>query len=212
MLSQIEPQAPLLVCPPVNSFKFQPCDHTPPEAQTLFDFSIRCWRSPISFLKILWAGSWSPASFYTPRPPAAHLPKDFSLRLSLQSLVGIVYCRDYDGIWSSSIPQLSFLINENIFVECFRFSLSWIGHRISPLAIKYKPPQLFLLITCWSEKELDSKIIFMIFSFLLFSSKPWLLAITLPLRDLRLSLAQCFSFWHPSLSFGWASLRNQYQT
>ena len=65
----------------------------------------------------------------------------------LQSLVGIVYSWDYDGIWSSSIPQLSFLINENILVECFRFSLSWIGHRISPLAIKYKPPQLFLLIT-----------------------------------------------------------------
>ena len=65
----------------------------------------------------------------------------------LQSLVGIVYSWDYDGIWSSSIPQLSFLINENILVECFRFSLSWIAHRISPLAIKYKPPRLFLLFT-----------------------------------------------------------------
>ena len=61
-----------------------------------------------------------------------------------QSLVGIVYSWDYDGIWSSSIPQLSFLINENIFVECFRFCLSFIGHRISPLAMKYKPPHLFL--------------------------------------------------------------------
>ena len=62
----------------------------------------------------------------------------------IQSLVGIVYSWDYDGIWSSSIPQLSFLINENIFVECFRFCLSFIGHWISPLSIKYKPPHLFL--------------------------------------------------------------------
>ncbi|KAF1856634.1 hypothetical protein Lal_00043453 [Lupinus albus] len=29
-VSQIKPQAPLLWCPSVNSFKFQPCDHTPP--------------------------------------------------------------------------------------------------------------------------------------------------------------------------------------
>jgi hypothetical protein len=35
VLSQIKPQAPLLVCPSVNSFKFQPCDHTPPRTQRL---------------------------------------------------------------------------------------------------------------------------------------------------------------------------------
>ena len=29
-------------------------------------------------------------------------------------------------------------------MECFRFCLSLIGHRISPLAIKYKPPHLLL--------------------------------------------------------------------
>ena len=38
VLSQIKPQAPLLVCSSVNSFKFQPCDHTPPRAQTLYGF------------------------------------------------------------------------------------------------------------------------------------------------------------------------------
>ena len=37
-----------------------------------------------------------------------------------QSLAGIVYGWDYVGIWSSSIPQLSFLIKENILGECFR--------------------------------------------------------------------------------------------
>ena len=37
-------------------------------------------------------------------------------------LVGIVYGWDYDGIWSSSIPQLSFLIKEDILGECFRIS------------------------------------------------------------------------------------------
>eukprot|EP00830_Metopus_es_P019296 TRINITY_DN705_c0_g1_i2.p1 TRINITY_DN705_c0_g1~~TRINITY_DN705_c0_g1_i2.p1 ORF type:complete len:261 (+),score=-8.34 TRINITY_DN705_c0_g1_i2:276-1058(+) len=53
VLSQIKPQAPLLVCPSVNSFKFQPCDHTPPETQTLNDFSQRCWESQILLKKIL---------------------------------------------------------------------------------------------------------------------------------------------------------------
>jgi len=38
VLSQIKPQAPLLVCSSVNSFKFQSCDHTPPGAQTLHGF------------------------------------------------------------------------------------------------------------------------------------------------------------------------------
>ena len=33
-------------CPSVNSFKFQPCDHTPPGTQRLW-FLIRCWRSRI---------------------------------------------------------------------------------------------------------------------------------------------------------------------
>lgn len=30
VLSRIEPQIPLFVCPSVNSFKFQSCGHTPP--------------------------------------------------------------------------------------------------------------------------------------------------------------------------------------
>ena len=45
VLSQIKPHAPLLVCPPVNSFKFLPCDHTPPEAHQLLDFSPKSWKS-----------------------------------------------------------------------------------------------------------------------------------------------------------------------
>ena len=45
VLSQIKPHAPLLVCPPVNSFKFLPCDHTPPEAHQLLDFSLKSWKS-----------------------------------------------------------------------------------------------------------------------------------------------------------------------
>jgi len=36
------------------------------------------------------------------------------------------------------------LINENILVECFRTSLSFLNHRISPLTRKYKPPRLSL--------------------------------------------------------------------
>ena len=64
----------------------------------------------------------------------------------IQSLVDNVYGWDYDGIWSSSIPQLSFLSNENIFVKCFRTSSSFRNPRISPLTIKYESPQLFLLI------------------------------------------------------------------
>ena len=66
----------------------------------------------------------------------------------IQSQVGIVYGWDYDGIWSSSIPQLSFLIYENIFVECFRSRPSFPGHWISPLSGKYPPPHLFLFFVC----------------------------------------------------------------
>ena len=66
-------------------------------------------------------------------------------KTGIQSLVDNVYGWDYDGIWSSSIPQLSFLINENIFVKCFRTSSSFRNPRISPLTIKYESPQLFLL-------------------------------------------------------------------
>lgn len=36
VLSQIKPQVPLFVCPSVNSFKFQPCDHTPPRTHRLW--------------------------------------------------------------------------------------------------------------------------------------------------------------------------------
>ena len=64
----------------------------------------------------------------------------------LQSLVGIVYGWDYDGIWSSSIPQLSFLIKEDILGECFRISWSCQNPRISPLARQYQHPQLSLSI------------------------------------------------------------------
>ena len=60
--------------------------------------------------------------------------------------VGIVYSQDYYGIWSYSIPWPSFLIKENILDRCFRFCLSLIGPRISPLSIKYKCPRLFLKI------------------------------------------------------------------
>jgi len=35
VLSQIEPQAPRLVYPSVNSFKFLPCDYTPPRTRSL---------------------------------------------------------------------------------------------------------------------------------------------------------------------------------
>ena len=63
-----------------------------------------------------------------------------------QSLVGIVYGWDYDGIWSSSIPQLSFLIKEDILGECFRIGSSLMGPCISPLTIKYEHPQLSLSI------------------------------------------------------------------
>ena len=62
------------------------------------------------------------------------------------SSVDIVYGWDYDGIWSSSIPQLSFLINENILAECFRISSSWVNPRISPLTTQYERPQLSLSI------------------------------------------------------------------
>jgi len=39
------------------------------------------------------------------------------------------------------------LINEDILVECFRRSSSFSNQRISPLTIKYEPPQLSLLCT-----------------------------------------------------------------
>lgn len=64
----------------------------------------------------------------------------------VQSLVGIVYGWDYDGIWSSSIPQLSFLIKEDILDGCFRISSSYLNPRISPLAKQYERPQLALSI------------------------------------------------------------------
>ena len=53
---------------------------------------------------------------------------------------------DYDGIWSSSIPKLSFLINGHVLGNCFRWCLSWTNPWISPLTIQYKYPQPFLLI------------------------------------------------------------------
>ena len=100
-------------CPSVNSFKFQPCDHTPPGTQMLW-FLIRCRRSRTCNV--------------------------------LRSLAGIVYGWDYDGIWSSSIPQLSFLINGNVLVQCFRSCSSYKGPRISPLALQYVRPQPSLSI------------------------------------------------------------------
>jgi hypothetical protein len=65
VLSQIKPQAPLLVCPSVNSFKFQTCDHTPPGTQTLV---------------------------------VSHKVLGESMSNITQTLVGIVYSQDYDGI------------------------------------------------------------------------------------------------------------------
>ena len=121
VLSQIKPQAPLLVCPPVNSFKFQPCDHTPPEAHTLTRFLSRCWRSLFSITKCNWNNS------------IKH--KVFCVFL-FQSLVGIVYSWDYDGIWSSSIPQLSFLITWRHL--CGMLSLLSIFHRSQDFTPRYE--------------------------------------------------------------------------
>ena len=61
----------------------------------------------------------------------------------------IVYGKDYDGIWSSSIPLLSFLINENVLGRRFRSCLSSDDPRISPLTSEYKCPQPSLLIITW---------------------------------------------------------------
>jgi len=55
------------------------------------------------------------------------------------SLVGIVYGRNYDGIWLSSNLRLSFLINENILDTCFRPSCA--GPRMSPLAAQSECPR-----------------------------------------------------------------------
>ena len=60
-----------------------------------------------------------------------------------------VYGKDYDGIWSSSIPLLSFLINENVLGRRFRSCLSSGNPRISPLTPEYKCPQPSLLIITW---------------------------------------------------------------
>ena len=59
----------------------------------------------------------------------------------------MVYGQYHDGIWSSSIPYLSFLISENIFRKCFRSSSSLTNPRISPLTIEYECPQLSILFT-----------------------------------------------------------------
>jgi len=53
---------------------------------------------------------------------------------------------DYDGIWSSSNPTLSFLINESKLAECLRCCSSCCGLSISPLTQQYVPPRLLLLI------------------------------------------------------------------
>ena len=92
---------------PVNFFKFQPCDHTPPGTRMLW-FPTECW--------------WSQRNVH-------------------QSSAGIVYGWDYDGIWSSSIPQLSFLIEGNVFGQRFRSRWSSIDPRISPLPTEYRDPQ-----------------------------------------------------------------------
>ena len=92
---------------PVNFFKFQPCDHTPPGTRMLW-FPTECW--------------WSHRNVH-------------------QSSAGIVYGWDYDGIWSSSIPQLSFLIDGDVFGQRFRSRWSSIDPRISPLPTEYRDPQ-----------------------------------------------------------------------
>jgi hypothetical protein len=85
---------------------------------------------------------------YSPQNPKTLIShkvlKDPSMCI-LQSLVGIVYGWDYDGIWSSSIPQLSFLINGNILGRCFRSCSSSTDPRISPLTVEYECPRLSLL-------------------------------------------------------------------
>jgi len=57
------------------------------------------------------------------------------------SLVGIIYGRNYDGIWSSSNFRLSFLINENILDQYFRFRPSRAGPRMSPPAAQSECPR-----------------------------------------------------------------------
>jgi len=51
VLSQIKPQVPLLVCSSVNSFKFQPCNHTPPKAHSNF-YGIRSKSDKTKIKKI----------------------------------------------------------------------------------------------------------------------------------------------------------------
>jgi hypothetical protein len=41
VLSRIKPQAPLLVYPSVNSFKFRSCDYTPPTDKKFKNFFIK---------------------------------------------------------------------------------------------------------------------------------------------------------------------------
>ena len=88
VLSQIKPQAPLLVCRSVNSFKFQPCDHTPPGTQRLW-FPAEVPERPVS-----------PRSGVFPLfkggkrgQRGAHGGK-----IPFRSLAGIVYGQDYNGI------------------------------------------------------------------------------------------------------------------
>lgn len=137
VLSRIKPQIPHLVVPFRQFLQvsaLQPYSPQNPSTQwfpskiqkvsflsssTLFVYSQQIHKSTrISLLSFLTSHPWS-ASFMA---------------------------LDYDGIWSSSIPKLSFLINGHVLGKCFRCCLSWTNPWISPLTIQYKYPQPFLFI------------------------------------------------------------------
>ena len=51
VLSQIKPQNPHLVCPSVNSFKFQSCGHTPPGNMNTYRFLLKKVPSSTSVVR-----------------------------------------------------------------------------------------------------------------------------------------------------------------
>ena len=99
---------------------------------------------------MLLAWRWIPVNFFSfnlaiilpPEPECFGFPRSADgVMKRHQSSAGIVYGWDYDGIWSSSIPQLSFLIDGDVFGQRFRSRWSSIDPRISPLPTEYRDPQ-----------------------------------------------------------------------